>query len=147
MQAVTAMARQWGLGALLALLAGTAFAQGLRDRLVGTWRGTSLCLDRAALPACADEQVVYDIGAPTAEPDVIIVKADKIVEGRRVPMGEVSFRPDVATGRWVSEIETPNVHALWHLALRDGALRGGMLLLPSTTAVRIIELKRVQGSE
>ena len=31
-QAVTAMARQWGLGALLALLAGAAFAQGPRDR-------------------------------------------------------------------------------------------------------------------
>jgi hypothetical protein len=146
-QTLTEVGRRWPAGVVLALLAGAAFAQGPREQLVGTWRGTSLCLDRAALPACTDEQVVYDIAAPTSASDVIVVKADKIVEGRREPMGEVTFRPDVATGRWVSEIKTPNVHALWHLALRDGGLRGGMMLLPSTTAVRIVELKRVQGSE
>jgi len=138
--------RGW-IGAVLALLSAAAFAQGPRDRLVGTWRGTSLCLDRAALPACTDEEVVYDIAALQGDTDALVVKADKIVDGRRLPMGEVTFRPDIATGRWVSEIKTPSVHALWHLALRDGALHGGMMLLPSTTAVRIIELKRTQGSK
>jgi hypothetical protein len=53
----------------------------------------------------------------------------------------------VAGGRRAGVAGRPNVHALWHFALRDGGLRGGMMLLPSTTAVRIIELKRVQGSE
>jgi hypothetical protein len=133
------------MGAVLALLAGAAFAQGPRDQLVGTWRGTSLCLDRTALPACGDEQVVYDISAPSGTPDVLVVKADKVVDGKRVFMGETTFSPDVAAGRWTSEIKTPNVHALWHLSLHDGRLSGGMLLLPSKTAVRIIELERARG--
>ena len=123
-----------------------ASAQGGADELVGTWRGTSTCLDRQALPACTDEQVVYEIAAPAGRTDELIVKADKIVDGRRVPMGETSFHPDAASGRWVSEIRTPNVHALWHLSLREGALTGGMDLLPSTTPVRQIELRRAQGS-
>jgi hypothetical protein len=132
--------------ALAALLTGGGFAQGPRSGLVGTWRGTSLCLDRVALPACADEQVVYDITAPPDRPDAMTVKADKIVDGRRVPMGEVTFTPDTASGRWVSEIKTPNVHAVWHLRLHDGVLSGGMFLLPSTTPVRSIQLQRAQGS-
>ena len=131
---------------LVALLTGAGLAQGPRSALVGTWRGSSLCLDRAALPACADEQVVYDITAPPDTPNAITVKADKIVDGRRVPMGEATFTPDPASGRWMSEIKTPNVHALWHLRLHDGVLSGGMFLLPSTTAVRRIELERAQGS-
>ena len=33
------------------------------DEIVGTWRGSSVCVDRQAAPACNDEQVVYEIGA------------------------------------------------------------------------------------
>ena len=139
---MTPVTRVLSVGIVLALAAGSTFAQSGRDEFVGTWRGTSLCLNREALPACADEQVVYEITAPSGRTDLLIVKADKIVDGRRVPMGEVTFHPDMAEGRWVSEIETPNVHALWHLALHAGALSGGMDLLPSTTPVRKIELRR-----
>jgi hypothetical protein len=143
---MTASVRRSCAAALIVLLSRGALAQGTRDGLAGTSRGTSLCLNRQALPACSDEQVVYDIAAPPGRPDAIIVKADKIVDGRRVPMGELVFRSDAAAGRWVTEIETPNVHALWYLSLHDGVLSGGMTLLPSSTLVRAIELRRIQGS-
>ena len=132
------------LALLLAHLAGAAVA---RDALIGTWRGTSLCANREAAPACADEQVIYDISATPGKADEITLKADKIVDGRREPMGELTFRPDATTGRWVTEIQTPRMHALWYFSLENGVLRGGMTLMPSTTQVRKIELRRAQGSE
>jgi hypothetical protein len=131
---------------LIALAPVTASLQSSREAVVGTWRGTSLCTNRQALPACGDEQVVYDIAAVPGKPDAITVKADKIVDGRRQFMGEMTFDLDAKTGRWVAEIKTPNVHALWYLSLSGGALSGGMTLLPLTTQVRAIALRRPQGS-
>ncbi len=122
-------------------------AQPSREALVGSWRGTSVCTNRQAAPGCTDEQVIYDISAPAGAPDALVVKADKIVNGQREPMGEVTFHPDPASARWVSEISTPRVHAMWHLSIKDGALTGGMFLIPSRTAIRTIELRKVQGSE
>ena len=133
--------------ALALLVTHPAGAAGARDALLGTWRGTSLCTNREAAPACADEQVVYDISATPGKADEITLKADKIIDGRREPMGELTFRPDAASSRWVTEIQTPRVHALWYLSLANGVLSGGMALLPSKTQVRKIELRRVQGSE
>jgi len=126
---------------LIALAPVTEAPQSSRDTLVGTWRGTSLCTNRQALPACGDEQVVYEITAVPGKPETMHVKADKIVDGQRQFMGEITFALEAKTGRWVAPIDTPNVHALWYLSLRDGALSGGMTLLPSTQ-VRAIQLRR-----
>jgi hypothetical protein len=54
--------------------------------LIGTWRGTSLCTDRVAAPACHDETVVYELKAG-ARPGVVRWAADKVVDGQRQPMG------------------------------------------------------------
>jgi hypothetical protein len=58
----------------------------------------------------------------------------------------MTLHRDAATGRWVTVIKTQRVNALWYLSLEDGALSGGMILLPAKTAVRAIALRRVQGS-
>ena len=73
--------------------------------VLGTWRGTSTCTDRVAAPACQDETVVYDFrrGDKTGS---VVAKADKIVNGKREPMGELEFAYDTAelynprTGTW-----------------------------------------------
>lgn len=136
------------IGVLALLLTHAAAAGAARDALIGTWRGTSTCVNREAAPACADEQVVYEIVAVPGKTDEVTVKPDKIVNGRREPMGDLTFHPDATTpGRWASEIETPRVHALWFLSVKGDAMSGGLILLPSKTAVRAIELRRAQGSE
>jgi hypothetical protein len=33
-------------------------------QLIGVWRGTSICTDRVAAPACHDETVVYEFTSP-----------------------------------------------------------------------------------
>ena len=54
--------------------------------LIGIWRGTSVCTDRVAAPACHDETVVYEFTAGS-EPDTVHWVADKVVSGRRQRMG------------------------------------------------------------
>jgi hypothetical protein len=136
------------IAALAVVLALAAAAGPARDALLGTWRGTSLCVNREAAPACTDEQVVYDIVATPGEADAITVKADKIVNGRREPMGDLTFHPDATTpGRYVSEIGTPTMRSQWFMSVRGDAIIGGLIRLPSKTAIRALELRRAQGSE
>ena len=78
-------------------------------------------------------------------PDKVTVRADKIVDGKRVLMGALDFtRTD--DGSWITEFETPRVHARWQLVVNGTAMSGTMELLPSKTVVRRIELKRVTDS-
>ena len=131
------------IAVLAVLLIHAAAAGAPRDALLGTWRGTSQCVNREAAPACTDEQVVYDIVATPGEADAITVKADKIVNGRREPMGDLIFRPDATTpGGYVSEIGSPAMRSQWFMSVRGDAISGGLIRLPSKTAIRALELRR-----
>jgi hypothetical protein len=123
-------------------------ALGLRqgaDGIAGTWQGSSVCVDRRALPACADERVIYEISVTPGQPDAVTVKADKIVDGKRVPMGVLDFTRDAKDGSWATEMETPNVHALWRLVVNGPMMTGSLTLLPSKTVVRRLDLDKSQS--
>src|SRR5262245_56592552 len=95
-----------------ALAGGAALrADAALDAITGTWRGSSLCVNRQALPSCADEQVVYDIAATAGKAHTVTVKADKIVDGQRVPMGVLDLTQDAAAGGSTTDIETARTHA------------------------------------
>jgi len=64
------------------------------DEILGTWRGSSVCSDRAAAPSCNDEQMVYEISTIPGKPNMVKVQADRIVDGKRVPMGDLEFTQD-----------------------------------------------------
>jgi hypothetical protein len=102
------------------------------DEIVGTWRGSSACVDRQAAPACTDEQVIYEIVASPGRADSVAVRADKVVDGKRVPMGSLDFSHEATSRSWTSELETPQVHALWRLSVSGTALSGTLTLLPSS---------------
>ena len=112
------------------------------DEIVGTWSGSSVCVDRQAAPACNDEQVVYDINANAGKPDTVTVKADKVVDGKRVSMGALEFTHDAKNGSWTSEFDTPRFHALWRLTVDGAMLTGTLTLLPSKAVVRKIDLRK-----
>jgi hypothetical protein len=109
---------------------------------VGTWRGTSLCVDRRAAPACNDERVVYEIGVSPGKPDTVTVKADKVVDGKREFMGALEFTHEAKSGSWTTEFENSRVHALWRLTVTGETLRGTMVVLPSKAVVRRMDLKK-----
>lgn len=126
------------------LARGEASARGTSpvDEIVGTWRGSSLCVDRQAAPACNDEQVVYEIGASPGKPNMVTVKADKIVDGKREFMGVLDFTYEAKSGSWTTEFENPRVRALWRLTVTGETLTGTMVVLPSKAVVRRMDLKK-----
>jgi hypothetical protein len=101
-----------------------------------------MCVDRNAAPACNDEQVVYEITPNPENPRTVAVKADKILEGRRVPMGVLEFTRNAEDGSWTTTFENPRVHALWRLTVSGKEMSGTMTLLPSKAVVRKINLRK-----
>jgi hypothetical protein len=112
------------------------------DEIVGTWRGTSACVDRQAAPSCTDEEVIYETVANSGQPDSVTVRADKVVDGKRVPMGSLDFTHKATSRSWTSESQTPRVHALWGLSVSGTTLSGTLTLLPSRVVVRRLDLRK-----
>jgi hypothetical protein len=106
--------------------------------------GTSICVNFEAAPACKNEEVIYEFRETT--PPVagkLDLRADKIVDGKVVPMGEFDLVWVPAEGTWSCEIQTPRVHALWSFKQpRDDELAGTLVLLPDRTLVRKAAARR-----
>ena len=102
---------------------------------VGTWRGESKCQTDAA--ACHDEQVVYFIEAIPNRPDAFLVRADKIVDGRAITMGQGPWA-------WDAKQETltfgPN-DRLWRIAMH-GDRMDATLTLADGVVFRRMSLSR-----
>ncbi len=128
---------------VLSCVQGEALA-GPADEIVGTWRGRSACVDRQAAPACNDEEVLYEIAANPGQTDSVTVTADKIVDGKRVPMGALDFTYEAASRSWTSEFENPRSHALWRLSVSGTTLSGTLTLLPSKAVVRRLDLHKAK---
>ena len=128
---------------LMARLAqGEGQGGGTVEEIVGTWSGSSACVDRQAAPACNDERVVYEIKASSGKPNTVSVDADKVVDGKRVSMGVLEFTYDAKSGSWTSEFDNPQVHVLWRLTVNGAMVTGTMTQLPSKAVVRKIDLRR-----
>jgi hypothetical protein len=130
-----------GSGAtLLLLVAGGATASGKGDLkdFLGTWRGTSTCVNRTIAPACHDETVVYEVRR-AGKPNTVILAADKIVEGKRVPMGELEFVYSEPDGCWRGEFTTPRAHGVWCLVVEGRHLHGSLLHMPENAEVRKVQ--------
>ncbi len=112
--------------------------------ILGTWRGTSICVNLEAAPSCKNEEVIYEFREVT--PPVagkLNLKADKIVDGKVVPMGEFDLAWVSAEGAWSCEIRTPRVHALWSFKQPGGdELAGTLVLLPDRTLLRKAAARR-----
>ena len=130
---------------LVLAISSSATAQDANAKaILGTWRGTSTCVNLEAAPACKNEEVVYEFRETT--PPVagkLNLKADKIVDGKVVPMGEFDLVWVPADGAWSCEIRTPRVHALWSFKQpRGDELAGTLVHLPDRTLVRKAAARR-----
>ena len=134
----------FGCAAVMAAMGSAAHAQseGMGPtQLIGTWRGTSLCTDRIAAPACHDETVVYHF-TPGPKAGTVHWAADKVVNGRRQPMGEFDLAYDKAEGCWNAEFSSPRVRVVWRLVVDGAQLSGTARLLPDNQTVRKVSLRR-----
>jgi hypothetical protein len=124
---------------LLPAIPASSTAQDASPKAIkGVWRGTSICVNLEAAPACKNEEVIYEFRETT--PPVsgkLNLNADKIVDGKAVPMGEFEVVWVPAEGAWSSEIQTPRVHALWSFKQpKSDELAGTLVLLPDRTLIR-----------
>jgi hypothetical protein len=111
------------------------------QQLIGLWRGTSTCTDRVAAPACHDETVVYEFTAG-AKPGTVRWQADKVVDGKREPMGEMDLAYDNAEACWKAEFSSPRVKTVWRLSVDGMHLTGTGRLLPGNQTIRKIDARK-----
>ena len=111
--------------------------------LVGSWHGTSTCVDREHHPSCHDEEVIFDAVARGTSGDTVTVRADKIVQGHREFMGEFDYVRG-ADGVWAAEFRNERVHLRLTLRVSGSTLIGRMVDLPSQGVVRDQKLTRVR---
>ncbi|HKQ03775.1 MAG TPA: hypothetical protein VJ464_01485 [Blastocatellia bacterium] len=112
---------------------------------LGTWKGESLCVGNH--PACKNEVVVYRFEAVTGKAGVVVLLADKIIEGRRVPMGKLEFQNDEAKGELTCEFTRGQTHGLWQFTVTGGRMEGTLVLLPERELVRRVLVKKVRAEE
>lgn len=110
--------------------------------LVGSWHGTSKCVNREHHPNCHDEEVIFDAVARGSSGDTVTVRADKVVQGHREFMGEMDYVRG-ADGLWVAEFRNERVHLRLTLRVSGSNLIGQIIDLPSQETVRDQKLTRV----
>ncbi len=114
------MIRPFVFAAAAALVA-TQPAAGDPAQLLGTWRGTSVCTDRVALPGCNDETASY-VFTRGSRAGIVHWDAGKIVDGQRQSMGEADVAFDASDGCWKAQIASPRnpeQSAVWRVCV-DG---------------------------
>jgi hypothetical protein len=126
---------------LLALAASGAASTHDPSEIVGTWRGTSVCTDRVAAPACNDEVVVYEI-TPGAKAGTVHWQADKIVNGERGTMGEMDLAYDTGDACWRGEFSSPRVRSVWCLAVDGKRMTGSAWVLPGKEKIRKVDARK-----
>jgi hypothetical protein len=111
------------------------------QKIVGTWRGTSTCVDLKAAPACKDEVAVYEIAAVPNTVDRVTVKGFKVVNGERQFMGDLVFTLG-SDGVWACDFQSPNAKSRWTLTVDGTKMTGTSTLLPTNTLVRRMQLEK-----
>ena len=128
------------LGSLF-LVAGPTAATARSGAIVGSWRGTSTCVDRDHYPACKDEQVIFDVRPRDNAPDTVTIRADKLVNGAREFMSEDDFTRQTDSS-WTVEIRAPRFHGRLTLQIAGNRMTGTLMDLDSERRVRAMALER-----
>lgn len=113
--------------------------------VLGTWKGESICVGNR--PACKNEIVVYRFESVPGKSSVVLLFADKIIDGQRVPMGKLEFQYNEAKGELSCEFTKNQTHGLWEFTVKGDALEGGLVLLPGREPGRRVKVQRVSESE
>jgi len=112
---------------------------------IGTWTGQSICVGNH--PACKNEEVVYRFVAVPGKVDAVILYADKILNGERVPMGKLDFNYDATKGTLTGEFTKRQTHGIWRFQISGDALEGDLMLLPNKDIGRTVKAHRVDESK
>jgi hypothetical protein len=112
------------------------------NSFLGTWHGTSLCVDRNTDTACKDEEVAYDVKGIPSVRDTVEMEAFKIINGQRVSMGVLRLSYSQGSHSWSFELAA-RVHAVWTFQVTDSTLNGTLAELPSKRLIRRVHANRI----
>lgn len=100
--------------------------------VAGVWRGSSVCV--TAAPACHNEDVVYYIKDVPDRPDLVLIQADKIVDGKAITMGTGQWHYDRAphTLEWRTPQQT------WLLKVTGNRIEGTLKLADGTVFRKVL---------
>src|SRR5215469_14443233 len=104
----------------------TRLALAATSGLAGTWRGDSVCATEAS--ACHNERVVYYIKDMPNRPDLVLIQADKIVDGKPITMGTGEWQYD----RVRSTLEWRMPKQVWLLKITGSRMEGTLKLTDGT---------------
>jgi hypothetical protein len=116
-------------------------AEPMSRSVIGTWHGESICVgDR---PACKNEEVVYRFEAVAGKSGVVALLADKILDGKREPMGKLECQYDEAKGLLSCEFTVRQTHGLWEFKITGDTMEGTLVVLPDKSVARRVKVTRV----
>jgi hypothetical protein len=115
------------------------------SKVLGDWEGESVCVDKNR-PACKNEHVVYHITKKDGERDAVTMRADKIVNGRSVDMGDLDCEHDGAKSTLTCEFTVNGTHGVFEFAINGDEMEGTLKILPAGTLGRRIKVKKVPGA-
>lgn len=125
--------------------AGRLLGQSKPTGILGTWTGTSTCVgDR---PACKNETVVYRFVPIEGHPTQVRLLADKIIDGKRVPMGALVFDYHAETGEARSEFRVGRTHGIWSYTVAGDEIKGTLVILPEGSVGRDVKAHRVADDQ
>jgi len=113
--------------------------------LTGDWIGESICV--GMIGACKDEQVVYHVSISKADPHKLTIAADKIVNGKLEPMGDIDFTYDATNHLLVGEFQNPRNHLRIEYTVKGNTIWGTMMLLPEKRVVRQMRVTKTEAGQ
>jgi len=126
-----------------ALCVGPATAQ--TPSIAGDWSGESICVGEVG--ACHDEQVVYHFTVSKADPQKFTLAADKIVNGKPEPMGEIDFAYDAANHILTGEFQNSRTHLLFQYTVKGNMMWGTLMSLPERRVGRQIRVTKSESNQ
>jgi hypothetical protein len=111
------------------------------SKLVGDWEGESKC--GAGFPSCRDEHVVYHVTKPPDEAGNVSIDADKVVDGKPVPMGVIELKYDGAAHTLRGELKNSRYGGVWEFKVEGDTMEGTLTALPEGKVARRIKVKKV----
>jgi hypothetical protein len=126
--------------ALLALLPGQRAAAQSRE-IIGTWRGTASCANRAKDLTCRNESVIYQIDTVGATRGNVMLRAHRIVNHDEQFMYALQFNRRPGSHTWQSDFTQSSFHGRWEYTINGSVMTGTLVEMPSKRLVRRVSVK------
>ena len=110
--------------------------------IIGTWRGTAVCANRAKDLTCRDETVIYDVGTIGAARGNVMLRAHKMVNRDRQFMYAMQFKLIPGSHTWQSDFTESTFHGRWEYTVNGSVMTGRLIELPSKRLVRRVSVRR-----